>query len=345
MSMQAPWLAVTPGDPEGVGPEIAWKCIQRHPAWGNRCIFFGSEKALRRVGAQVETLSFDDLKSYLATARPSLEPLIRLVPAPETPPRKAKKDFSLPGYQSGWAIETAVQSIQKKHLAGLVTGPISKERLQDGGYRFAGHTEMLADLCRVKEVTMMLANPALRVSLVTVHVPLKKVAALTTPAAVTRAIRQTADFLRNRCGIERPRIAVLGLNPHAGEAGRLGNEEQKVLRPVLKRLSRGTDLVLDGPFPADTFFALHMSRTPPERHDAVVSCYHDQGLTAVKLVDFKRTVNLTLGLPWIRTSVDHGTAFDIAGKGIADPSSFEAAFEEASRLTLQRVPASQRAGE
>lgn len=336
--MLPPWLAVTPGDPEGVGPEVAWKSIQRHPAWGNRSIFFGSEAALTRVGAKVERVPLDGLKEYLRDARPSVEPLVRLVCAPEEGPSRNRARFSLAGYQSGWAIQTAVAAIQKKFLAGLVTGPISKERLQDAGFPYPGHTEMLARLCQVKEVTMMLANSHLRVSLVTVHTPLRKVASLVTAPALTRAIRHTAAFLRNQCGIERPRIAVLGLNPHAGEAGRLGTEELKIIQPTLKRLAKtlGNSCQIDGPYPADTFFALHMNRKPEERHDAVVSCYHDQGLTAVKLVDFKRTVNLTLGLPWVRTSVDHGTAFDIAGKGIADSSSFEAAFEEASRLTIQR---------
>ena len=231
--------------------------------------------------------------------------------------------------------------IQKGLLRGLVTGPISKDRLQGGGYPFAGHTEMLAKLCGVKEVTMMLANPSLRVSLVTIHVPLRKVAALTTAAALTRAIQHTVTFLRAQKGMALPRIAILGLNPHAGESGRLGTEEENIFKPLMKKLGQKMKGLceLSGPFPADTFFALHMARPVRERHDAVVSCYHDQGLTAVKLIDFKRTVNLTLGLPWVRTSVYHGTAFDIAGRGIADCSSFEAAFEEAALLSIPRSEA------
>lgn len=337
------WLAVTPGDPEGIGPEIAWKALQKHPAWGNRCIFFGSEPALQRVGARIERVDPQAIAPYIAKARPSLEPLIRLVATPESVPTRNSraKKFSVPGYQSGWAIERAVHAIQKGWLNGLVTGPISKERLQDGGYLYPGHTEMLARLCRVKEVTMMLANPSIRVSLVTVHVPLKRVTLLCTPAAITRALVQTRNFLTQRVGIVRPRIALLGLNPHAGEGGRLGQEEEKIFKPLIHKLNRawGEKGTIEGPFPSDTFFALHQTRSLHERHDAVVSPYHDQGLTAVKLIDFKRTVNLTLGLPWIRTSVDHGTAFDIAGRGIADSSSFEAAFTEATRLTSLRSDA------
>jgi 4-hydroxythreonine-4-phosphate dehydrogenase len=221
----------------------------------------------------------------------------------------------------------------------LVTGPISKERLQKGGFQYPGHTEFLAALAsdepaRPVPVTMMLANDKLRVSLVTIHVALSQVSRKISAEEVRRAIFQTAEFLNERLGIKKPRIAVTALNPHAGESGLFGDEDQKIIAPELERIqSENLQLEVSGPHPADTLFAKHIALPKKLRYDAVVCMYHDQGLVPVKLLDFKRTVNITLGLPFLRTSVDHGVGFDIAGKGIADPSSMQSAIELAARIT------------
>jgi 4-hydroxythreonine-4-phosphate dehydrogenase len=215
-----------------------------------------------------------------------------------------------------------------------VTGPISKERLQKGGFHYAGHTEFLAHLCGLKQdgVTMMLANSQLRVSLVTTHISLQNVSKFLTKEKISQTVLQTVEGLKLFWGIEKPKIAILSLNPHAGENGLFGDEEIKVIRPTLenlKNLGETSCFEIEGPFPADTFFAHHISNP---KFDAVVCMYHDQGLIPVKLIDFQNTINVTLGLPIIRTSVDHGVGFDIAGKNRADPSSLLAAIQAAMRM-------------
>ena len=250
-------------------------------------------------------------------------------------PTRAPASRHLEGYQAGWAIETATQLVLRQEAAALVTGPISKERLQKGGYPFPGHTEFLAHLCGASGVTMMLANDHLRVSLVTTHLALKDVSAALNPTVIRKAIIQTREALAKLWKIQRPRIAVTGLNPHCGESGIFGRDEIDVILPLIQelQLELRSDTELLGPFPADTLFARQLDLPRTERFDAVVCMYHDQGLIPVKLLDFHRTVNITLGLPMIRTSVDHGVGFDIAGKGIANPSSLQAAIELAVRLT------------
>jgi len=329
-------LAVTPGDPAGIGPEIVWKAIRKHRRkWAST--------PLLCVGARAP---FDRLKARVILADPENlipprdpRPHVWLLEAPAS---VIEPERLLEGYQSGWSIQTAAALVQYGFCAALVTGPISKERLQRGGFKYSGHTDFLADLCGVDEVTMMLANDELRVSLVTVHVGLKNVSAKLTRTGVTRAIDQTAEALRDRFGVKKPRIAVCALNPHAGEDGLFGTEERDVIEPALHDIGAhwGNRLEVTGPHPADTYFAHHVATPKKSRPDAVVCMYHDQGLIPVKMLDFARTVNLTLGLPILRTSVDHGTAFDIAGKNRADPSSFVSAVEMARTMTQpRRVPA------
>jgi 4-hydroxythreonine-4-phosphate dehydrogenase len=284
-------------------------------------------------------------KRQLSRGRPEARrPAVLLIEAPTSLPSRR---LHLGGYQSGWAIETATRLVLRRLASGLVTGPISKENLMAGGYRFPGHTEFLAALSKrprngprskspvLPPVTMMLANEQLRVSLVTIHTPLKKVPRTLTRSEVHRAITQTADHLRRWWGITRPRIAVAGLNPHAGENGVLGDEEIRTISPVVRALQKrwGSQVELIGPLSADTLFAKHVLAPPAERYDAVVCMYHDQGLIPVKLLDFKNTVNVTLGLPFVRTSVDHGVGFDIAWQDRADPSSFKAAVRLAARIS------------
>jgi 4-hydroxythreonine-4-phosphate dehydrogenase len=334
--MGAGLLAVTPGDPDGIGPEVTWKAI-RKLSGKVPILCIGARAPFEKLRAKIEEVTTEDLEDRAALVkrmRKARGPRVFLFPAP-TPPASAVA--SVPGFQSGWSIVEATRLALSGFASALVTGPISKERLQAGGFRFPGHTEFLAQLAAGQDrppipVTMMLANDLLRVSLVTIHLALKDVPAALDATALRTTISQTAEFLRQRLGIRRPRIAVAALNPHAGEAGLFGDEEARIIAPELERLSSDRSFVLSGPHPADTLFAKHFLAKKSEKHDAIVCMYHDQGLIPVKLLDFKRTVNITLGLPFVRTSVDHGVGFDIAGKGRADPSSMISAIEMAIRL-------------
>jgi 4-hydroxythreonine-4-phosphate dehydrogenase len=224
-----------------------------------------------------------------------------------------------------WIIQGAERCLAGE-LAGLVTAPISKQLLRDAGYPFEGHTELLAHVARTRRFAMMLVGGPLRVSLATIHVPLAKVPRMLSKRRIIEVIELSHDLCK-RLAIRRPKIGVAGLNPHAGEGGLLGHEEQRIIAPAVRRAVRkGIRAV--GPLPADTLFhkAYH------GEFDAVVAMYHDQGLAPLKMIAFDTGVNLTLGLPFVRTSPDHGTAFDIAGKGIAKPDSMIAAINLAARL-------------
>jgi 4-hydroxythreonine-4-phosphate dehydrogenase len=224
------------------------------------------------------------------------------------------------------AIVSAVEDARRGTVDAIATAPINKEAFRLAGLPWAGHTDLLAHLTGARDVAMLFYSEALRVVLATVHVPLAEVPRVLTRESLEATIVLTARELP-RFGIERPRIAVAGLNPHAGEHGLFGREEETVIAPAIARAcDRG--IAVSGPFAADTLFV----RARRGEFDVVVACYHDQGLIPVKLAAFGRAVNVTLGLPIVRTSVDHGTAFDIAGKGIADPESMIAAVLLAAKL-------------
>ncbi len=321
-------LILTPGDPDGIGPEVTWKALK---AYSRRpqsvpILCVGAAEPFRRLRAPVVKTSLEEFRDGNLPKKRG--PFLWLIPAPP----------GLPGFQAGWSIKTATELVLEGHGRALITGPISKERLQAGGYKYSGHTDFLADLCEVPSVTMMLANEQLRVSLVTVHVGIAGVPRAVTALELRRAVQQTVHGLQSWWGIRKPRIAIAALNPHAGEGGMFGREEIETIIPTIDALSqelrRSTTLV--GPLPADTLFANHISAPKKERFDAVICMYHDQGLIPVKLLDFYRTVNVTMGLPIVRTSVDHGVAFDIAGKNRANFSSMESAIELAVRLTRKR---------
>lgn len=331
-------LAVTPGDPEGIGPEVAWKAIQelhRNPGLlgsgpAPKILCIGARKPFDRLKVPIVETSVAEVLAGQAAPKKDAKPLVWLIPAPE----KAPRSRFLPGYQSGWSIETAVALQKSQAVAALATGPINKDRLNRGGYLYPGHTEFLADLCGLKDrdVTMMLANERLRVTLVTIHMGVAKVARSITSRDIIRTATRTTEHLRTWWGIKTPRVAVLALNPHAGENGLFGTEEVRVIAPAIAALRRSfkNKAEISGPHPADTLFATHL-----EDFDAVVCMYHDQGLIPVKLLDFKNTVNITLGLPIIRTSVDHGTGFDIAWTNQADPSSMKSALKLAYRIARE----------
>jgi 4-hydroxythreonine-4-phosphate dehydrogenase len=228
-----------------------------------------------------------------------------------------------------WVVEGAKRCLAGE-LAALATAPITKELLHRAGYPFVGQTELLAHISRTKRFAMMLAGGPLRVALVTTHAPLRDVANLITARKIIEVI-ELSDQICRRFGVRRPRIAVAGLNPHAGEGGLLGDEERRIIAPAVKRAAR-RGMVVSGPHSADTLFY----RAAHGEFDAVVAMYHDQGLAPFKLIAFDNGVNLTLGLPFVRTSPDHGTAPDIAGKGIARPDGMIAAINMAAKLAAKR---------
>ncbi len=228
-------------------------------------------------------------------------------------------------------LRRAVEGCQCGEFSALVTGPVHKANINEAGITFTGHTEFLAELTDTPQVVMMLATTGLRVALATTHLPLKQISAAITPARLETIIRILHYDLQDRFALSRPRILVCGLNPHAGEDGHLGREEIEIIEPVLEKL-RAENFDLHGPLPADTAF------TPPrlEQADAVLAMYHDQGLPVLKHKGFGQAVNITLGLPIIRTSVDHGTALELAGSGDADTGSLRAAIDTAVQMSKQR---------
>ena len=228
-----------------------------------------------------------------------------------------------------WVVSGARRCLSGE-LAALVTGPISKTLLLEAGYDFPGQTELLAHLARAKRYAMMLVGGPLRVALVTIHVPLAKVAGLISAARIRQVIELTHHGCR-RLGVARPRIGVAGRNPHAGEGGLFGDEEKRIIAPAIRRAAR-QGIAASGPWPADTLFY----QAYRGEFDAVVAMYHDQGLAPLKMIAFDAGVNLTLGLPLVRTSPDHGTARDIAGKGVARPDSMIAAINLAAQLASRR---------
>ena len=293
-----PRLAVTLGDPRGIGPEVVAKAL-----------------ALRALPADVVVLGNGE-----RGAEPSAAP-------PSPAPRPLRPEVA--GRIAGEAVEEAVRLALTGEVDAIVTGPVHKHALHLAGYRYPGLTEMVGHLAGDVEAAMMLATGTLRVVLVTTHVPLREVPARVTAERVVRVGRIAEAALRRWWGIERPRLAVCALNPHAGEAGLFGDEDDRVLRPAAARLGAA------GPIPADTVFV----RAMKGEFDAVLAPYHDVGMTAVKVAGFGKGVNVTLGLPFPRTAPDHGTALDIAGKGVADPSSMRAALELAVQLAARnRLP-------
>lgn len=318
-------LAVTCGDPAGIGAEItlaAWCRGADLPA------FFLIDDPVRLAG-EVPVETIDRPAEAAAVFDRALPVLPHTFPAPVRPgaPDGANARAVIE------AIDRAVGFAMAGEAAGMVTNPIAKKVLYDGaGFRWPGHTEYLAHLGGVPRTVMMLVAPGLRVVPVTIHVPLADVPAILTEALIVDTARITQTALKQDFGIRAPRLAVAGLNPHAGEGGAMGREEIEVIGPALDIL-RAEGMDVAGPLPADTMF--HPQARA--RYDVALTMYHDQGLVPLKTLDFARGVNVTLGLPFIRTSPDHGTAFDIAGTGTADPQSLIEALKLAGAMARQRA--------
>ncbi len=330
-----PRIAITMGDPAGIGPEVILKALLRDDVYQVcRPIVLGDINVFGMVSKNLGPLSFNTIKSPSeVTEKPGLVDVIsvsNLKEASYIPGRptvhggKAMVDY----------IKKAVDFIKDGQVSAMVTCPINKELMHKAGYRFDGHTELLASLTNTRDYCMMLANESLRVSLVTIHCALKEVPQKLNKGLILKTIRLTCCALEEDFAIKRPHVAVAGLNPHAGEAGLFGLEDKQIIQPAVDE-AKNDGLLVDGPFPADTIF-YHASNG---KFDAVVAMYHDQGLIPVKLLNFSDSVNITLGLPIVRTSVDHGTAYDIAGKGIADPSSLIAAIRMAAEIASARQKA------
>ncbi len=337
-SLQLP-LALTQGDPAGIGPDIAIA------AWAKRAeldlppfIFIGDPDVLisraHILGVSLELKICEPEEA--ATAFGSALPVLPVAVGFEV---QAGQPHTGAAHATIKAIETAVELTVQKRTAAVVTNPIAKSVLYEAGFGFPGHTEFLADLALkhsglVARPVMMIAGPKLRVVPVTIHIPVKDIPGALTEELILDTCRIVARDLREKFGIEAPRLAVAGLNPHAGEDGAIGSEDRDIIHPATIQLRKdGIDAF--GPLPADTMF----HDAARKRYDVAICMYHDQGLIPAKALGFDDSVNVTLGLPFIRTSPDHGTAFGIAGQGIANESSLVAALKMAAEIAARQATA------
>jgi len=334
--MDRPLLALTLGDPNGIGPEVVLKAARDSRAVeAARFVAVGSADVLRE---QAERLQLGPVASVASPT--DAAPRNALAVWDPDPSRASSYNWSEitanGGDQAMRAVAAACDLCLERTVDGMVTAPLSKEAMHLAGYDFPGHTEFLQERTGAETVVMVLAseleNGPLRVALVTIHVPVAAVAELVTADRIVEVAQTLDRVLRIDLGIAEPCLAVLGLNPHAGDGGVIGREEIDVLHPALESL-RQLDVNVEGPFPADAFFG----RASWTRYDAVLAMYHDQGLTPFKALAMGGGVNVTLGLPIVRTSPDHGTGFDIAGKGIADAGSTVEAIRLAVTMARRRA--------
>jgi 4-hydroxythreonine-4-phosphate dehydrogenase len=321
-------LAITMGDASGIGPEIVAKALagsDRH------AVVFGSHAVMadvvKRLKLDVAVRRIADVEH--AQPRPGTIDVVETTRIVDLPPMGRISAES--GQASFDSIVAAIAAAKAGKVAGIVTAPINKEALACAGIHYPGHTEILADYGGADRVAMMLANDEIRTVLVTIHMSLRKAIEQADFDAQMSAIRLAHEGGR-ALGIAAPRVAVAGLNPHAGEGGLFGDEEVRIIAPAIAA-ARAEGIDASGPYPGDTVFM----QARAGRFDVVVAQYHDQGLIPVKYLGLEKGVNITLGLPFVRTSPDHGTAFDIAGRGIADHASLETAIAYATRLISART--------
>jgi 4-hydroxythreonine-4-phosphate dehydrogenase len=318
-------LALTPGEPAGIGPELCLQLAQR--AQPHQLVAIADRQLLLEraelLGLKIELLDYDPNRPRQGSSAGQLWLC-------QQPLNSTTKPGQLDPTNADYVIRTlsrACDGCLSGEFDALVTAPVHKGVINDAGIRFSGHTEFLQQRCGSEQVVMMLACDQLRVALVTTHLPLAQVPAAITPERLRQICTILDRDLRTKFGLEHPKILVCGLNPHAGEGGHLGHEEQQVIEPTLAKLrAEGLDLI--GPLPADTLFAEQQL----QHGDAVLAMYHDQGLPVLKHRGFGRAVNITLGLPIIRTSVDHGTALELAGSGRGDCGSLIAAVASAVHM-------------
>jgi len=324
-------LALTAGEPAGIGPEL---CLQLAGEIRQPGIVVIASKSL--LSARANALG---LRVELHDWQPGQLPETRAghLSVRHVDGCHSEAAGHVDSANSQYVLDTltiAAEGCLKGDFDGMVTAPVHKGVINEAGIAFSGHTEFLQELCGVERVVMMLATEELRVALVTTHLPLKDVPEAITPERITQVTRILNADLKTFFGIEQPRILVAGLNPHAGEGGHLGREEIDVIEPTLEKL-RAEGIELTGPLPADTLFTPHWL----DNADAALAMYHDQGLPVLKFQGFGRAVNITLGLPIVRTSVDHGTALDLAGTGKADAGSLHTAIRVGEQMALCRKAA------
>ena len=324
-------IALTPGDPAGIGPDLCLQLIQQ-PQAVELVAICDPELLTERAANLGLPVNLRILDAGTEARAGAAGELCVLPTALRTPAQCGDADPANAPYVLD-TLDRAITGCRDGTFAALVTGPVHKEVINNAGIRFSGHTEYLAEATGASSVVMLLATRGLRVALVTTHVPLSEVSPLITAGRVIRVLTTLYDGLRTDLGITTPRITVCGLNPHAGEGGHLGREEIDTLIPTLDQLrTQGMDIT--GPLPADTVF----NRDRLAQTDAVLAMYHDQGLPVLKHMGFGNAVNITLGLPIIRTSVDHGTALDLAGTGRGDPGSLQTALQYAIDIAHRHTP-------
>jgi 4-hydroxythreonine-4-phosphate dehydrogenase len=332
LKKKIPRIAISIGDFNGIGPEIILKSLSDMDLGTSTPVIISPKEIMTSV---LSYLTYD-LKVNFSANISGLQPGTINVLTFSVDNLKMT-----PGIQSAQSGKAAMQSIEQciqlcmyNDVDAMVTAPISKEAVNLAGYEIPGHTEFLATQTGTDSVLMMLISGELRVALATTHIPVKEVSEAITPDVIREKVEILSSSLIHDFGIRHPEIAVFGLNPHAGDGGVIGNEEIEVITPALNMIrEKREDITLHGPFPADGFFGQQLHK----HHDAILAMYHDQGLAPFKLLAFGKGVNFTAGLPIIRTSPDHGTAFDIAGKGVANPSSFKEAYKLAVKLANKRL--------
>ncbi|MCC5854493.1 MAG: 4-hydroxythreonine-4-phosphate dehydrogenase PdxA [Idiomarina sp.] len=326
-----PRIAITPGEPAGIGPDLIIELAQQH--WEAELVVFADRDLLESRAQQLGLpLTLRDYRPDQA-GQPQAPSTLTLAPIPVV-------ETVVPGQlneaNSAYVVATLTAASQANlagELAAIVTGPVHKGIINQAGVAFSGHTEFFAQQAGRNDVVMMLATEGLRVALVTTHIPLAYVSKAITRERLIRVIEILHDDLQQKFGLAEPRILVCGLNPHAGEGGHLGHEEIDVIEPTLNELRDSRHYDLRGPYPADTIFQPKYL----EQADVVLAMYHDQGLPVLKYKGFGNAVNITLGLPFVRTSVDHGTALDLAGHGSADVGSFRLALKQAISMAAHAL--------
>ncbi|WP_449286098.1 4-hydroxythreonine-4-phosphate dehydrogenase PdxA [Marinobacter sp. PE14] len=324
-------LALTAGEPAGIGPEL---CLQLALEARSAGVVVVASRHLLEARAKQMNLAVE-LCAWQPGESPEMEAgLLSVLHVDGCANHEPGTLDTGSGAYVLRTLEVAANGCLSGDFDGMVTAPVHKGVINDAGIAFSGHTEFLQELCGVERVVMMLATEELRVALVTTHLPLKDVSAAITPERLTQVTRILDADLKKFFGIARPRILVAGLNPHAGEGGHLGREEIDTIEPTLEAL-RAEGISLTGPLPADTLFTPHWLN----QADAVLAMYHDQGLPVLKFQGFGRAVNITLGLPIVRTSVDHGTALDLAGTGRADAGSLHTALKVGEQMARCRKSA------
>jgi len=303
-------LAISLGDPSGINSEILLKALDKLPKRNISYVIYGSKKALEKAKKLTSIdLNIKEIKSINDVVKSGIY-LINLY--------DLDVEFGSPSKETGKAsvvyLENAVKDVLKKKVDALITLPISKQWIMESGFPYAGHTDYLAEVSGAKEYAMVLMCRKLKVALITTHIPLKDVPSQISKEKIISKVRLIDGEFKEKFGISKPKIAILGLNPHASDNGNIGNEELNIILPAVKTL-REDGIEITDPLSPDTAFNRYKD------FDIYVAMYHDQGLIPLKLLCFRKAVNITLGLPFIRTSPDHGTGYDIAGKNIADPSS------------------------